>query len=117
MKEAEVSNPKELTKVLREGYDRVYLLSDDAVRAFIRLKRNYSLIKTFAIMFSFMAVFAVYFALYEAMKYPLSVAAPAMAAVVVSEVAGLYVLDKAFKPLLRYRLQKLGDGRYVLTKG
>ncbi len=116
MKETEVSDPKELTEALREGYDRVYLLSDEAVRAFVRLKRNYSLIKTFAIMLSFMTVFAVYFALYEAMKYPLSVAAPAMAAVVIMEVVGLVLLDRAFKPLLRYNLQKLGDGRYLLNK-
>ncbi len=116
MKEVSVKSPEELMKALREGHRSIELLSDETVRAFIRLKRNYSLVKTFTIVFSFFTIFIVYFAMYEAMKYPLWQVALVVGGIIVSEVFSLYFLDKRFRPMLSYELKKLDKGKFKLYR-
>jgi hypothetical protein len=116
MKEARVREAGELVEALKAGHPKIELLSEDSVRAFIRLKRNYYLVKTFTIVFSFFTIFAVYFALYEAMGYPLWQVASIVGGIIVSEIISLYLLERKFKPMLSYELRKLESGKFELRR-
>ncbi len=116
MRETRVKDRKELIEALKEGYEKINLMNDETVMAFIRLKRNYTLVKTFTIVFSFFTIFVVYFAMHEAMGYPLQLIAIVIIGIITAEIVSLYFLDKSFKPMLSYQLKRENGKRYVLLK-